>query len=484
MATNPEANTLERVLAQAQSARELGQWEKAVELYRKLEQALPQSAEIKHNLGLTYFGWGKLNDALHWCAHAQILNPKLWQSAIIVAKANQGLGQMEAAWRGYQTVLGDVVGDAQARIGLADLAMNQFGDPLLAKSLVAPLADHPSFAMDAKLTTLMASLYDRDDWDEPGNAQALSDRVCDFANQHLQLPPQDFAAFADRASEYADPQYRPKVGLLSPQFCVSPVYFLTIAGWRHVAKNSDIIIFNRGYQQDWATQEFRALASQWVNVQHLNGAQLAKQLREADLDVLYDLGGWMDAVGLQALSTKPARQLFKWVGGQSVTTGLAIFDGWIGDEAQSPHRLQSLYSEPLVDVPQGYATYTPPSYLPKPLEQKSQIPCVFANPAKVSRAFLAALKQIPGPKVFIHHQYRYPQVQERITQALGQDAQFVIPTSHQEALQALNAHAVMIDTFPYSSGLTAREALAMGTQVQVLQVGELFCERHCANLVS
>jgi hypothetical protein len=30
--------------------------------------------------------------------------------------------------------------------------------------------------------------------------------------------------------------------------------------------------------------------------------------------------------------------------------------------------------------------------------------------------------------------------------------------------------------------LTAREAIAMGTKVQVLHVGELFCERHTAKL--
>jgi len=73
-------------------------------------------------------------------------------------------------------------------------------------------------------------------------------------------------------------------------------------------------------------------------------------------------------------------------------------------------------------------------------------------------------------------------VQERIRAVLGNDAQFVIPASHQEALQAVNSHATMIDTFPYSSGLTAREAIAMGTKVKVLHVGELFCERHTAKL--
>ena len=120
--------------------------------------------------------------------------------------------------------------------------------------------------------------------------------------------------------------------------------------------------------------------------------------------------------------------------------------------------------------------------MPTKAINKSRVPCIFANPAKVSRAFLKELQKIRGTKVFIHHQYRFAQVQERITAILGKDAQFVAPSSHQEALQALNSHATMIDTFPYSSGLTAREALAMGTKVKVLHVGHLFCERHTAKL--
>jgi predicted O-linked N-acetylglucosamine transferase (SPINDLY family) len=72
-------------------------------------------------------------------------------------------------------------------------------------------------------------------------------------------------------------------------------------------------------------------------------------------------------------------------------------------------------------------------------------------------------------------------VQERIVSRLGKLAQavrFVCPTSHQEALAAVNEHCVMLDTFPYSSGLTAYEAASMGTEVQVIKTGELFCERH------
>ena len=213
---------------------------------------------------------------------------------------------------------------------------------------------------------------------------------------------------------------------------------------------------------------------------------LAQRIRQEDLDVLYDLGGWMDAVALQALSTKPARKMFKWVGGQSATTGLDGFDGWIGDEYQSPLHLQKLYSEPLILIPGGYAIYVPPSYMPKPMawSQKSKTPCVFANPAKVSAPFLSALDAMGGEVVFIHRQYQYAVIQERIRAVLGKRAQFVFPKTHLEALQAVDSHQTIVDTFPYSGGLTAREALALNTQVQVLHVGELFCERHTANLFS
>jgi predicted O-linked N-acetylglucosamine transferase (SPINDLY family) len=483
VAISPSASIQSTLLA-AQAARDCADWQMAITLYRQVEEGAPQSAEIKHNLGLSYFGLGQTQQALNSCLSALHLKPGLWQSMAIVAKAYQALHQMELAQRYFQKMLGGP-GEAQARIGLADLAMNEFGNPLGAIELVASLKSDPEYRMDAQLTMLMASLYDRPNWDQPGNALALSNQIRQFSKDYLQLPDVRLAPFKNHEALYQKTSYRPRVGIISPLFGVSPVYFLTIAGWRKIAKDCDVVVFNRGDQQDWATAQFQEIASEWISVAHMPAVHLAQRIRQADLDVLYDLGGWMDAVALQALSTKPARKMFKWVGGQSVTTGLDCFDGWIGDQYQSPERLQKLYSEPLILIPNSYATYVPPSYMPKSLawNQKSKTPCIFANPAKVSRAFLQEIKKIRGTKVFIHNQYRYPQVQERIRAVLGKDAEFVIPASHQEALHAVNGHATMIDTFPYSSGLTAREAIAMGTKVKVLHVGELFCERHTATLV-
>ena len=471
---------INRFLAHANHARDTQQWGLAVHLYSQLLQVHPQAAELSHNLGLCHFAMGNTALAIVACQKALSINPKLWQSGMILAKSYQAMGQIERAYQAFQRVLQMDSANAQARLGMANIVLNEYGDPLGAITLVKPLQGNAEYSMDAQLTTLMARLYERPHWHTFATAKALSDEIRSFSSKHLRLPQLQLAPLTDRTQAYAKASYRPRVGLLSPQFAISPVYFLTIAGWRKIAPQCDIVIFNRGQQNDQATAEFQALASEWVNVAHWTATDLAKRIHEADLDVLYDLGGWMDPIALQALSVKPARQQFKWVGGQSATTGLESFDGWIGDEWQSPSSMQSLYSEPLIQIPDGYATYTPPSYLPKANAKKSKIPCIFSNPAKVSTPFLQALSQMPGKKVFIHRQYRYPQVQERISAALDGKVEFVIPKTHAEALQELNRHATMIDTFPYSSGLTAREALAMGTKITVLNNGHLFCERHSA----
>lgn len=464
---------LHSLLAQAQDARDASNWALAADLFNRAVQLAPAAPEIRHNLALCYFGLSQVNLALRYATEVVQQQPQFWQSRIIIAKAQKQLGQAEAAYASFMEVLRDKPMNGPSLLGMADLALNEFGEPLTAIKLVTPLCQSTDYQRDAELTILMASLYDRDI-----SALSLVRQIMHFSRTTLRLPNFEFSS--PRTTRVS--LKRPRVALMSPLLCVSPVYFLTIARFRRIARHCDLIIFNRGTKRDWATAQFNALASEWHDVPHCSAIQLANILYAANIDVLYDLGGWMDSIGLQALSTKPAKRQFKWVGGQSVTTGLDSFDGWIGDQWQSPLSLQHLYSEPLYHIDGGYAHYTPPPYFPRPAQHKSEIPAIFANPAKVSRAFLQKLRTIPGKKCFIHYQYRYARVRARIEAALDcGNVTYIFPNNHEEALQAINNHAVMIDTFPYSGGLTAREAHALGTQVKG-QVGKLFCERHTAGL--
>lgn len=459
------------LMREAQALRERADWPAALGCYQRLVAMLPASAEMQHNLGLCLFGLGRHAQALQHAQRALSLDPALWQSRVIEGRAQKALGQAELAWDIFSNLRSVAAARPSALLDMADLALNEFGEPLEATALVRPLLADPAHARDARLTRLMAALYDRDE-----DAKTLTEEIKAFARDALTLP-----GFRVTRPRHASRQRR-RVGLISPLFCASPVYFLTIAGFRRMALDTDLVFFSRGARADWASAEFRALAMEWHDVGQMGAWRLAEVLCGSDLDVLYDLGGWMDPVGLQALSVKPAPRMYKWVGGQSVTTGLQCFDGWIGDQWQSPKSLQHLYSEPLINLPGGYATYTPPPYMPKPAQRKSEVPAIFANPAKLSRAYIQMLATIPGPKCFIHRQYRYARVRARIEAVLGPaNVDYVCPESHQEALEALNGHAVMLDTFPYSGGLTAREALALGTRVEG-RAGQLFCERHTAGL--
>lgn len=471
------------LLRQAQSALDQSQWAKAQTLFGQAlrmcaPSATPLRASILHNLSLAALGLGQHAQALTLAQEAKRAQPELWQSAWVMGQSLKGLGHMEQALSCFEAITRTRPGEPQALVAMADLYMNQFGHPLLAKSLVQPLLKDPQYFAEATLTWLMASLYDREPQED---AQTLSRWAQAFAQKHLQLEQGLWPHRSFRAG-VLEGQARPRVGIISPLFCVSPVYFLTIHGLRHIAKGSDVIVFDRGHKKDWATEAIAELASEWVSVQELPAEGLSARLFEADLDVLYDLGGWMDAVALKALSAKPARKMYKWVGGQSLTTGLRVFDGWIGDPWQSPLRLQSLYAEPIINVEAGYATYTPPEYLPrvKAGQTRRDQAVIFANPAKLSRAFLANVRSRGEPVVFMHQQFKWAGVQQRITQSLGDcPHEFVMPSSHQEALERLSEYATMLDTYPYSGGLTVREARALGLKIKG-QVGELFCERHSA----
>jgi predicted O-linked N-acetylglucosamine transferase (SPINDLY family) len=245
-------------------------------------------------------------------------------------------------------------------------------------------------------------------------------------------------------------------------------------------------------RRDWATTAFEKIATQWHNVGGQNAQQLAQTIASQQLPALIDLCGWMDPTALKALSTRPAARQYKWVGGQSLSTGLDCFDGFISDEHHTPTGSQSLYTEPLLLVPGGYAGYHPPPYLPAPQTPPNDGRLhlgLVSNPAKASLGYLQHLRQhwpqwqahspLPLQLNLIDHRYQIPHLQQHMrTQLPGIDLQFVTPGNHAQYLQALGQLHAVLDTWPYSGGLTTLEAHSLGVPVYTHSQGQLFCERH------
>lgn len=462
------SDSLQALLVAAQARRDAGQWEEAARLFHRAEALAPHAAHIKHNLAMAYYARGSAKEARQWAEKAIALDTGLWQSRALLARIHRAAGDAEASAQAWDAVLAYDPANGTALFGKADLAMNEFGDAAAALALATPLANDAHFGVDAQLTALMAALY------LGADARALSGALTAFSQANLRLPRKPVRT--PRAG-------RRRVGLVSPLFSASPVYFLTYSAWAAVAQAHDLVFFSRGTRRDWATERLQALATEWIDVAGIEPAPLADRIAAAEIDVLFDLGGWSDAAGLAALSAKPAARMYKWVGGQSATTGIDAFDGWIGDDWQSPYENQHLYAEPIVNIAGGYIDFTPPDILASLRDLPRSGVGLVGNPVKIVEATLATWPSGVDRVVLIDRRYAHAQTLERVREVLARGGiaveRVVVPRGQDAYLRAVAECAAIVNTQPYAAGLTAVEAHALG--IEVLggsAAGALFCARH------
>ncbi len=390
---------------------------------------------------------------------------------------------------------------------MADLCLNSFGDAAgaaLIHARIAQEAGEPA-GREAALARIVAALY-RGDLGPAAITAELRALAAPLQAQADALAPARAAGSARARSPVRDQAVpgarRLRVGLISNQWCASPVAFLTLGGLREMARDADLVFFDRGGKADWAHAALRELAARddrWVDCRGQPPATIAAALREAGLDALIDLAGWTDPDALLAVASRPAPRLLKWVGGQSATTGLDCFDAFVTDDRQAPPGCESLYREPLLRLPQGYVSYVGPPYArlqaeaarppaPRAPSQRDVFALV-SNPVKIGErtaAFVRGLR--PRRLLLVDHRWRHRQTRSAAAQRLGSlmdVAELITPGDHPAYLDTLrDLDATIVDTAPYSMGLTAIELRLLGKTVIVpprtlpAAMSELHCAAH------
>lgn len=471
--------SLQKLLVQANEHRLAGRWAEAETLYRQATQAAPGQSALHQNVALCALAQGKLSLAVTEGKRALEVAPNNAGARTLVAMALRKMRKVEEAadvlFKGlqYTPTHGQMLSE------LAELYLHDFGDAQAARRVAEVLATLPEYADTAALTKLVSYTYDRGDM----SAEAVTQMAKDFTAAYIQ-------PYRVEGLTPAGPITREKkrVGVLSPLLGRTPVYYLAYGALAAIADQVELVFFDRARTPTESPERsaFQALAKpeHWVSCANAQPHDLARLMASHDLDVLLEMGGWGDVNGLRACASKPARKMFKWIGGQSLTTGLDCFDGWLTDCEQSSPALRPLYTEPLIELATGYASYTPPANTPR-VRAKSEFLGVAANPVKVSEGFLvrvANLLRSSDHKVcFIDRRYATAYARARVLKHLsGLEARvrFVVPKSHEEYLLALGSLGAMLDTAPYTSGLTALESLWVGTPLLTEPNGKLFCERH------
>ena len=513
MSDLPTAHSL---VALATQARHVGDLLLAARHYEQALGLAPEQMDIRLDAAAAHLGAGDPSKALELLGHAATtsvgavaLSPaQAWRKPLLTGmslarlrKADDALTCLRAA---LATTSLPATAVATARKECAGLLLNELGDPAGAAAvhrLGAPdpaagsaSQTHTGGELDAEawLAQLISGLYTG----AAGPAE-LVQGFRSFARTHLGTDPQWRAEAVARRERPLARRGRPRIGLISPMFSASPVAFLTLGAIEALSVHADLVFMDRGSKPDWAQARYRQVACEWHDLRQQDAHQLVVTLGDAELDAVIDLGGWMDLEALKALAARPVRRQFKWVGGQSLTTGLDCFDGFLADRWQIPDAARSLYAEPVLHFRSSYVSYTSPPYrsldaasasLPTPQLARPGAYAIVSNPAKIGPPMRQVLDNLrPKAEVLylVDQRWRHRHARDTVAQVLGpwmSVVRFMAPPHHPAYLETLaRLDATFLDTQPYAMGLTAIELRLLGKPILAHPRAEVATmrERHC-----
>lgn len=290
-----------------------------------------------------------------------------------------------------------------------------------------------------------------------------------------------------------------KLGFLSADFTHHPVAYFMLPLFRALDRNAcEIHCIQHGSRQDHLTPLFKSSTDAWHTLSDQSDAEAVSQIRNAGIDILFDMAGHSMNNRLGVFARKAAPLQITWAGYVG-TTGLDAMDYILADAHQIPDNEDDAYAEKIIRMPECYVPYLPPETAPSigalpVLKNKYVTFGGFHNPAKLNDSVLALWAKILGVVKNSRLILRYrgldaPANRERILSAFvaqGVSADRIDTggaTPHPDLLAAYNLMDIALDPLPYSGGVTTCEALWMGVPVVTL-TGQSFAGRHAASYLA
>ncbi|HEX4634678.1 MAG TPA: hypothetical protein VH189_00755, partial [Rhizomicrobium sp.] len=241
----------------------------------------------------------------------------------------------------------------------------------------------------------------------------------------------------------------------------------------------------------------RLAFDQFHDVQGISDLEVARLMRNIEVDIAVDLSGHTFGQRLGALIQRPAPVQAAWLGYPG-TTGAAFIDYILGDAVVTPPEHQAFYSEKIATLPDcffpldtGKRVAAPLTRAEAGLPETGFVFCCFNRNWKIMPpvfdSWLRLLQQVPGSVLWLRS------YTERSNTALRQRAEergvassrliFAERTEMDVHLARHTLADLFLDTLPYGAHATAADALWAGLPV-LTQMGEIFPGRVGASLLT
>ena len=238
-------------------------------------------------------------------------------------------------------------------------------------------------------------------------------------------------------------------------------------------------------KEDHISERFKARVDGFRNILHAPAKEVAAQIMEDEIDILFDLAGHTAENLLEVMAYKPAPIQISGIG-YFDSTGLDTIDYFLADKYTDPEGLnEKFFTEKILRLQHSHFCYEwhdfPHMITPAPCTKKGYVTFVSFNnfmksTDEVLKVWAKILDAVPNSRLYLKNALfegtgGMELAKKRITAAGIDLSRVELEPFTKSYLKKYEQTDIALDTFPYPGGGTTCDALYMGVPVITL-VGE------------
>ena len=237
---------------------------------------------------------------------------------------------------------------------------------------------------------------------------------------------------------------------------------------------------------------------QFIDARLMGVRQIAELMRDMEVDIAVDLGGFTSDTRSDIFTYRPAPVQVNFLGFPG-TMGMECMDYIIADRYVIPEEQQAFYSEKVVYLPDAYLptdaglkiSETTPSRAECGLPESGFVFCSFSHDYKISPGifdiWMRLLQQVPGSVLWLMSRNELSRRNlRREAEARGVDPARLLFAERvplvEDHLARYRQADLFLDTYPYNAHTTTADALMAGLPV-LTYMGSAFPSRVAASLL-